>query len=51
MRNAAIWSVAMTGAAMVMALAGPAWPAAAAGATLVVAPNGDDSAPARPPGR
>jgi hypothetical protein len=45
MRNAAIWSAAMTGAAMVMALAGPAGPAAAAGTTLVVAPNGDDSGP------
>ncbi|MFJ8463457.1 right-handed parallel beta-helix repeat-containing protein [Streptomyces swartbergensis] len=45
MRNAAIWSAAMTGAAMVMALAGPAGSAAAAGTTLVVAPNGDDSGP------
>lgn len=45
MRNAAIWSAAMTGAALAMALAGPAGPAAAAGPTLVVAPNGDDSGP------
>jgi hypothetical protein len=45
MRNAAIWSVAMTGAAVAMALGGPAGPAAAAGTTLVVAPDGDDSGP------
>ncbi len=45
MRNTRIWSAAMTGAALAMALAGPAGPAIAAGTTLVVAPNGDDSAP------
>ncbi|WND16580.1 right-handed parallel beta-helix repeat-containing protein [Streptomyces violaceus] len=45
MRNTRIWSVAVTGAALVMALGGPAGPAVAAGTTLVVAPNGDDAAP------
>ncbi|MET9390333.1 right-handed parallel beta-helix repeat-containing protein [Streptomyces sp. NPDC006624] len=42
MRNARIWSAATAGAALAMALTGPA---AAAGTTLVVAPNGDDAAP------
>ncbi|MEU0192025.1 right-handed parallel beta-helix repeat-containing protein [Streptomyces afghaniensis] len=45
MRNAAIWSVAMAGAAVAMALGGPAGSAAAAGTTLVVAADGDDSGP------
>lgn len=51
MRNTRIWSAAVTGAALAMALGGPAGPAVAAGTTLGVAPNGDDSAPARSPGR
>ncbi|GAA4326475.1 right-handed parallel beta-helix repeat-containing protein [Streptomyces venetus] len=42
MRNARIWSAATAGAAVAMALAGPA---SAADTTLVVATDGDDSGP------
>ena len=43
-RNAAIWTAAVVSAALVTGL-GTAGEASAAPKTLVVAPNGDDSAP------
>jgi hypothetical protein len=45
MRNTAIWTAATVGVALAAALAGPVSPASAATTTLVVAANGDDSAP------